>query len=126
MCYWYFQKIWMGYLNPINFHEPRILLACEIGYFLRIWVRENQWCASSSSIILDRNSMVFYNIFHLHNFILYTFALTSLKRKILQKPQSLSNKSYKYKNLSIGSLTSENNTLKICILKPFVYKQKIY
>ena len=27
-------------------------------------------------------------------------------------------KSYKHKNLLVGSLTSENNTLKICILKP--------
>ena len=29
-------------------------------------------------------------------------------------------KSYKHKNLSVGSLTSENNTLKICILQPYV------
>ena len=28
-------------------------------------------------------------------------------------------KPYKHKNLLVGSLTSENNTLKICILKPY-------
>ena len=28
-------------------------------------------------------------------------------------------KSYKHKKLSVGSLTSENNTWKICILKPY-------
>ena len=38
-----------------------------------------------SNIILDRNSKVFYNIFHVHNFILHTLVLTSLKRKILRE-----------------------------------------
>ena len=38
-----------------------------------------QWKENSSNIILDRNSMVFYDIFHLHNFIIYTLVLRYLK-----------------------------------------------
>ena len=58
----------------------------RIEHFLRIWVREKQWCAKSSNIILEQNSMVSCYIFHLHNFIVSTLVLTSLTNKILRKP----------------------------------------
>ena len=103
-------------------------------------------------IILNRNSMKFYSIFHLYSFIVYIFVLTrkGKGRKILQKENPEKEnptetckvvlasqvKSCKHKNLLVDSLTSENNTLKILHFKTiwflsylnisFVYKQKIH